>query len=148
MQGFAVNDADVAAIDTGYVLAKKILLHEDTAVAQDPKSSALPQACYLSHLDLQLDATSGTVTSVTAFLAWDSAGDDPMTGESAGNVLWSGMTDTSLKCTSIAFNAWVTAPSGQTTAGKCYLWIKVVGTSTPVVTLKKARLHWAMRETI
>jgi len=148
MQGFAVNDADVALINTGYVVGKKILLHEDTAVTQDPKSSALPQACYLSHLDLQLDETSGTVTSVTAFLAWDEDGDDPMTGESAGNVLWSGMTDTSLKCTAIPLDVWVTAPTGQTTAGKCYLWIKVVGTSTPVVTLKKARLHWATRRTI
>lgn len=147
MQGFAVNDADVTGINTGYVVGKKILLHEDTAVAQDPKSSALPQACYLSHLDLQLDVTSGAATSVTAFLAWDSDGDDPMTGESAGNTLWAGMTDTSLTNTSIGLDVWVTAPTGQTTAGKCYLWIKIVGTS-PVVTLKKARLHWATRRTI
>ena len=146
MQGFIVNDADVAGINTGYVLAKKILLHEDSTA--DPKSSALPQACYLSHLDLQLDATSGDLTKVSAFLAWDSDGDDPMTGESEENVLWSGMTDTSLKNTSIGFNVWVTAPTGQTTSGKCYLWIKIFGTSTPVVTLKKARLHWATRRTI
>ena len=149
MQGFAVNDADVALINTGYVLDKKILLHED--LTADPKSSALPQACYLSHLDLQLDETGGDVTKVSAFLAWDEDGDDPMTGESAGNVLWDGMSSTGLtdvKCTSIAFNAWVTAPTGQTTAGKCYLWIKVAGASTPVVTLKKARLHWATRRTI
>tara|TARA_R100000458_G_C8094862_1_gene124008 strand:- start:78 stop:524 length:447 start_codon:yes stop_codon:yes gene_type:complete len=148
MQGFAVNDADVTGINTGYVLAKKILLHEDST--SDAKSSALPQACYLSHLDLQLDETSGTAETVSAFLAWDSDGDDPMTAESSGNTLWDGMSSTGLtdvKCTSIALDAWVTAPSGQTTAGKCYLWIKVAG-STPVVTLKKARLHWATRRTI
>ena len=143
MQGFAVNDADVASINTGYVLGKAILLHEDSTA--DAKSSALPQACYVSHLDLQLDATSGTPTTVTTFLAWDSTGDDPMTGESSGNPLWAGLTDTSLVNTSIGLDVSGTAPAGQTTAGKRYLWIKV---DTGVVTLKKARLHWAMRKTV
>jgi len=145
MQGFATNDAVVTGIDHAYDLSKVILLHKDTDI--DVKSSALPQACYISHLDLQLDVTSGNATTVSAFLSWDSAGDDPMTGESAGNTLWAGMTDTSLGCTSIAMDAWVTAPAGQTTTGKCYLHLKIVG-STPVVTLNKARLHWATRQTI
>ncbi len=142
MQGFVVNDAEVSGIGTSYVLGKKILLHEDSTA--DALSKALPQACYVSHLDLQLDETSSTVAKVSAFLAWDSDGDNPMTGESELNPLWSGMTDTSLRSTSIALNVFVTAPSGQTTSGKGYLWIKVDGGGA---TLKKARLHWAIRPT-
>ena len=143
MQGFAVNDATVAGITTGYDEDKKILLHEDSSA--DAKSSALPQACYLSHLDLQLDETGATAANITAFLAWDEDGNDPMTGEAAGNNLWTGMNDTSLRNTSIPLDVWVTAPSGQTTAGKCYLWLK---TNAGTVTCTKARLHWAMRETV
>ena len=143
MQGFAVNDATVTGISTSYVAGKKILLHEDSTA--DAKSSALPSACYLSHLDLQLDETVGTATKVTAFLAWDSNGDDPMTGVSEGNTLWTGMTTTTLRNTSIALDVWVTAPAGQTTLGKCYLWLK---TDAGTVSCTKARLHWALLETV
>ena len=143
MQGFAVNDAAVTGITTSYVLAKKILLHDDSTA--DAKSSALPQACYISHLDLQLDETGATTTKISAFLAWDSIGDDPMTAESQSNPLWTGLTDTSLRNTSIALDVWVTAPSGQTTNGKCYLWLK---TDAGTVSCTKARLHWALRETV
>ena len=141
-QGFIVNDAEVTGIGTSYAAAKSILLHEDSTA--DPLSKALPQSCYLSHIDLQLDETSATAANVTIFLAWDSSGDDPMSGQSDGNVLWSGMTDTSLRNTSIALDVFVTAPTGQTTSGKCYLWIKV---NAGEVTLKKARLHWVVRPT-
>ena len=142
MQGFAVNDATVTGITDSYVVGKRILLHEDSTA--DAKSSALPSACYLSHLDLQLDETVGTTTQVSAFLAWDSDGDDPMTGESASNPLWTGMTDTSLRNTSIALDVWITAPTGQTTQGKCYLFLK---TDAGTVSCTKARLHWATRKT-
>jgi|TARA_Y100000296_G_C5019650_1_gene179215 hypothetical protein len=143
MQGFIVNDADVASVGTSYALGKAILLHEDSTA--DAKSRAMPQSCYLSHLDLQLDETSSTVAQVSAFLTWDSIGDDPMTGESASNALWTGLTDTSLRNTSIALDVWVTAPTGQTTAGKCYLFIKV---DAGAVTVKKARLHWSDRANV
>ena len=143
MQGFAVNDATVAGITTGYDEDKKILLHEDSTA--DAKSSALPSACYISHLDLQLDETGATATKITAFLAWDEDGNDPMTGESQLNPLWTGMNDTSLRNTSIALDVWVTAPSGQTTVGKCYLWLK---TDVGTVSCTKARLHWVLRETV
>ena len=152
MQGFASNDGDVAAITgSSFVLGKAIKLHADTDV--DAKSSALPNACYLSHIDLQLDATSGTPATVDAFLAWDAGGDSPMTGLAEGNKLWAGLTDanidgaavTALFNTSIALNVWITSPASQTTGGACYLWIKV---NTGTVTVKRARLHWAMRETV
>jgi hypothetical protein len=143
MQGFAVNDATVAGITTSYAAGDRILLHEDSTA--DAKSSALPSACYLSHIDLQLDETGATATKISAFLAWDSNGDDPMTGESQGNPLWTGLTDTSLRNTSIGLDVWVTAPTGQTTQGKCYLFLK---TDTGTVECTKARLHWALRETV
>ena len=148
MQGFAVNDAVVSSIGTTYALNKKILLHEDSSA--DSLSKALPQSCYLSHLDIQIVEGSGTAEKVSAFLAWDEDGDDPMSAESKDNVLWTGMTTASagsaIKNTSIALDVFVTAPSGQTTKGKCYLWIKVSG-SSPSVSLQKARLHWAIRPT-
>ena len=152
MQGFASNDADVAGITgSSFVLGKAIKLHADTDV--DDKSSALPSACYLSHLDLQLDATSGTPTKGSAILAWDLGGDSPMTGLSEGNALWGGLTDanidsasvTALFNTSIGLDVWITSPESQTTQGACYLWI-IVDTGT--VTVKRARLHWALRETV
>lgn len=142
MQGFAVNDATVASITTSYAVAQKILLHEDSDV--DAKSSALPSACYISHLDLQLSDAAGT-SKVSAYLSWDSDGDDPMTGESQSNPLWTGSTTNTLRNTSIALDVWVTAPAGQTTQGKCYLFLK---TDAGTVNCTKARLHWALRETI
>ena len=145
MQGFIVNDATVSDIETSYVLGERILLHEDSTA--DPLSKSMPRSCYLSHLEIQLDQaddSSSTVSQVSAFLAWDSGGDDPMTGESPSNPLWTGLTDTSLRNTSIALDVFVSAPSGQTTQGKCYLWLKVDGGAA---TLKKARLHWAIRPT-
>ena len=145
MQGFIVNDATVTGIGTSYAIGDAILLHEDSAA--DARSRAMPQSCYLSHIDLQLDETGGTASTVDLFLSWDSGGDDPMTGESSGNALWSGLTDTSLRNTSIALGVWVTAPSGQTTAGKCYLFIKVAGT-TPAVSATKVRLHWSDRANV
>ena len=147
MQGFAVNDAEVTTIQNTYDpdgdRGKGILLHEDTTM--DAKSSALPQACYLSHLELTLDQTSSTVASVSAFLTWDSSGNDPMTAETTGNNFHNGLQDTSLRNTAISLDVWVTAPSTQTTAGKCYLWLKL---DDGQATLKKARLHWATRRTI
>jgi hypothetical protein len=143
MQGFAVNDATVTGITNSFVAGKKILLHEDSTA--DAKSSALPSACYLSHLDLQLNETGATASEISAFLAWDSDGDDPMTGVSEGNKLWTGLTTTTLRNTSIALDVWVTAPAGQTTQGKCYLWLK---TDSGTVECTKARLHWALRETV
>ena len=141
-QGFIVNDAEVDTITSTYVASRKILLHEDSTA--DPLSKRLPQACYISHLDLQLEQNSASVSEVSCFLAWDSDGDNPMTGESQGNTLWSGMTTTNLQNTSIALDVYVTAPTGQTTSGKCYLWVKVNGGQA---TVKKARLHWAIGPT-
>ena len=140
-QGFIINDAEVTAVATSFAVAKAILLHEDSAL--DANSKALPQACYLSHLELQLDTTSGSPTEVSAFVTYDSAGDDPLTAVASGNSLNAGLTDTSLVSTAISMNVFFRAPASQTTAGKLYLFIKV---DAGQVTVKKARLHWAVRD--
>lgn len=145
MQGFIVNDATVTVITGSYVLGKKVLLHEDSS--SDPLSKAMPNSCYLSHLDIQCDNTTGTHTKISCFLSWDEDGDDPMTAVSTGNPVWTGMTDTSLLNTCIALDVWVTRPTGQTTSGKCYLHVRG-NTSGAEMSLTKARLHWVTRATI
>lgn len=139
-QGFIVNDAVVTVIGGAYAIGKAILLQEDAVI--DPNSKEMPQACYLSHIELQLDATAGSPATVSCFLTWDSAGDDPMTAEAQTVALNAGLSDPSLLNTAISMDVWVRAPAGQTTAGKCYLFLKV---DAGVVSCLKARLCWAAR---
>tara|TARA_R110000824_G_scaffold241096_2_gene429804 strand:- start:130 stop:558 length:429 start_codon:yes stop_codon:yes gene_type:complete len=139
-QGFVVNDAEVTGIGTSYATGDAILLHEDSTL--DANSKAMPQACYLSHVELQLDETSSTVSEVSCFLTWDSAGNDPITAEAVDLAVHAGLTDTSLRLVSVAMDVWIRSPATQTTAGKVYLWVKC---KAGAVTLKIARLHWAVR---
>ena len=139
-QGFVVNDAEQASIGTSYSAGQAILLHEDSTA--DALSKAMPQACYLSHLELRLDVTSGAPTTASCFLTWDSSGDEPLSAEAQLINLHAGMTDTSLRNTAIALDVWVRAPTAQTTQGKCYLFLKV---DSGAVTLTKARLNWVVR---
>jgi len=140
VQGFIVNDADVADITTSYAADKAILLHEDSGA--DPKSRAMPQSCYLSHIEIQLDETGATCANVSLFLTWDDLGDDPMTAEAKTQTVHAGMDNTSLRNLSVAMDVWVTAPTGQSVAGKCYMFLK---TNAGTVTAKKVRLHWSDR---
>tara|TARA_R100000458_G_scaffold58380_1_gene66303 strand:- start:6606 stop:7031 length:426 start_codon:yes stop_codon:yes gene_type:complete len=136
MRGFICNDNATTEIATSY--GNGVLLHEDSGT--DPRSRAMPQSCWLSHVDIQL-TSANNATTVSAFLTWDSGKDHPMTGEATGYKLQSGSTS-NLKHVTIALDADVTAPTAQTTAGKCYLWVLVDdSTGTPVVA--SARLHWA-----
>ena len=150
MQGFIVNDAEVTGINGSFDLSKKILLHEDNDPppgGMDVFSKAMPNSCYLSHLDLQVKITSGTPTKLTAFLTWDANGDDPCTGLAEGIKAQAGLTDTTLLSTSIFLGTYVTRPADQTTSGKLYLHLKQ-NAAGGVITLKKARLHWVVRETV
>jgi hypothetical protein len=139
-QGFIVNDADVASIGTSYALGKVIKLHADST--SDANSKAMPTGCYLSHLEIQLLETSTTVATVSAFLCWDVAGDDPLTAEAAGVSLHDSMTTASTMMTAIAMDVWIREPAAAT-SGEVYLFLKV---NDGAVTLKKARLHWAARQ--
>tara|TARA_R110001599_G_scaffold107066_1_gene269186 strand:- start:41 stop:469 length:429 start_codon:yes stop_codon:yes gene_type:complete len=136
MQGFIVNDNATTEIVTTY--GNGVLLHEDSAI--DAKSKAMPQACYLSHLDISLTNANSAAT-VSCFITWDSGKDHPMTGEATGQKLQAGSTG-NLKHVSISLDAVVTAPTAQTTAGKCYLWV-IVDDATGSPEVATARLHWA-----
>jgi hypothetical protein len=139
--GFVVNDAEVTGIGTSYASGKVITLHEDTTADAKSLHGKLPGGgATWSHIDLVLDATSGSPTTVQAYLTWDSGGDDIAAGPTQNALnLVAGLTDTSLAMASLTLGTTPHAPASQTTAGTCYLFIKV---DTGAVTLKKARLHW------
>jgi len=145
MQGFITNSSDVELITGSFQISKKILLHEDSSA--DVFSKALPNSCFLSHLDIQAKITAGSPTKFTAFLSWDENGDDPCTGLAKGIEGQAGLTDTTFLSTSIALGTYITRPSGQTTEGKLYLHLRG-NAADGRITLKKARLHWVVRETI
>ena len=135
MRGFICNDNATTEITASY--GNGLLLEENTV---DPRSRAMPQSCWLSHVDISL--TNATdATTVSAFLTWDSGRDHPMSGEATGYKLQSGSTS-NLKHVTISLDMDATAPTAQTTAGKCYLWVLVddVGGNPEIAT---ARLHWA-----
>ena len=142
MQGFIVNANATTEVRETYAAMGGgnvgLILEEASAI--DAKSKAMPQACYLSHLDLSL-TNANSATTVDCFLTWDTNRDHPMTGEATGQRLQSGVTG-NLKHVSIAIDAVVTAPTAQTTAGTCVLWVQVNDhTGSPEIA--SARLHWA-----
>jgi len=139
-QGFIVNTAEVLTVGTSYAIGKIVTLNENDAI--DANSRAMPQSCYLSHLELQLDETSSTAATVSCFLTWDTLGDDPVTAEATGVSLHAGVSDPSLRNTSIAMDVWVRSPTDQSVNGTCYLFLKV---DAGAVTVKKARLYWVSR---
>jgi len=136
MRGFICNDNTTTEITTSY--GNGVLLHEDATI--DARSRAMPQSCWLSHVDISL-TNANDATTVSAFLTWDSGKDHPMSGEATGYKLSSGSTS-NLKHVTIALNMDATAPSSQTTAGKCYIWI-LVNDATGSPEVASARLHWA-----
>lgn len=137
-RGFICEDADVAGITTSYDLTKAVLLHVDTARDANSVNGALPQSGYMSNLEIVIDETVATIASVTAYLCWDSTGDDPITAQ-ATITLHAGLTDVSLRMGAAALDKWYRAPATQTTKGKVYLFLK---TNAGTGTLKKARLYW------
>ena len=135
MQGFICNDNATTEIVTSY--GNGLLLEENTV---DARSRAMPQSCYLSHVHISLTNANSAAT-VSCFLTWDSGKDHPMTPQYLTKVLMAGSTS-NLKHVSIAVDQVVTAPTAQTTAGKCYLWA-IVSADTGDPEIATARLHWA-----
>ena len=112
MRGFICNDNATTEIQETY--GNGLLLEENTV---DAKSRAMPQSCWLSHVDISL-TNANSATTLSAFLTWDSGKDHPMSGEATGYKLMSGSTS-NLKHVTIALDMDATAPTAQTTAGKC-----------------------------
>jgi hypothetical protein len=126
----AVNATAVTGITTSYALAKKILL--TTLSTETGTQPVIPQSGYMSSLELELVETGGVSlpTSVSAFLAWDAAGDHIFTAAATANVV-AAMTTARTFGVGIAIDKWYRAPVSQTAAGTVYLFIKVdAGTVT------------------
>tara|TARA_A100001515_G_C4490241_1_gene183066 strand:+ start:227 stop:652 length:426 start_codon:yes stop_codon:yes gene_type:complete len=136
MRGFICNDNATTEITTSY--GNGLLLKEKDTV--DAKSRAMPQSCWLSHVDISL-TNANSATTLSAFLTWDSGRDHPMSGEATGYKLQSGSTS-NLKHVTIALDMDATAPTAQTNAGTCYLWV-LVDDATGNPEIASARLHWA-----
>jgi hypothetical protein len=135
---YLANDPDnlIAAISTSYALDKTITLA--VRATDGGTVPTIPQGCYWDHLELQLLAT-GTPTSVSAWLSWDSAGDHPATSEGTVTLV-AALTTANTYGASLVINGWFRAPTVQTTPGTLYLHLKIAGTGT--VTCNRARLVW------
>lgn len=138
--GFMANEAAVSGIADFYDITKPIKLVGPSSV--DEYSRVMPQAGWLSQLDLLLTVTSGSPRCVKALLTWDEAGTDIAFQETESEKVVSGVTAGTRGMGSIPLGTFVRAPSTQTKLGELYLWIKV---DQGGVTLDVARLHWATR---
>lgn len=138
--GFMANTAAVTGLGTFYDVTKPIRLVGPSSV--DANSSVMPQACYLSQIDLLFTVTSGIPECMKILLTWDSAGNDQLFRESESELLVAGVTTSTLNNAVVPIRTFIRAPATQTTLGEVYAWGKVdVGT----VDLNTARLHWATR---
>jgi hypothetical protein len=139
--GFIANEATVSGISNFYDVTKPIKLVGPSSV--DAYSRVIPQAGYLSQLDLQMTLVSGSPKCVKSILTWDAAGNDPCFGELPSWTMFSGVTTATTQNATIPIRTFLRAPSTQTALGEIYLWIKVDKVSS--ITLDVARLHWATR---
>lgn len=135
--GFATNASAATGINTGYVLAKGILLASvsSTTGAETPFTAG----CYFDNLELECTPT-GAVTTVTARLTWDAAGDHPASAEGTITLL-QGITTTTLWGGVVVMDAWKRPPSTQAAVGTVYLWLKT-NANTIDVAAGGAKLHW------
>lgn len=136
--GFMANESVVAGIADFYDVTKPIKLVGTSVV--DEYARVMPQACWLSQLDLLVTVTSGAPKCIKALLTWDAAGDDIMFRETEGERVVAGVTTGGRGQGSVPLGTFLRAPSSQTAEGEVYLWIKV---DTGTFTLDVARLHWA-----
>ncbi len=135
--GFATNASAVTGINTGYVLAKAILLQSisTTVGAETPFTAGM----YFDNLELECTPT-GAVTTVTARLTWDAAGDHPASAEGTITLL-QGITTATLYGGVVAMDAWKRPPATQPSPGYVYLWLKT-NANTIDVAAGGAKLHW------
>ena len=139
--GFLTNPTASNAIDTTYTLADGIALTNVDAsgvgiTAAPGAETPLPQGVYLDHLEIR-GVQTGAVASLSVWLSWDAAGDQPATSEGTINLV-AGMTTANVVGGTVAIDAWV-RPPGQTLT--LYLWVK---TNANAITIPQygVRLHW------
>lgn len=152
--GFAVSpDAAVALNDTWDGVANAPIAL--TLVATDKRSLALPPACLLGTLDLDIDTVAGAA-SVQAMLTWDAAGTKVLAGPTDAGVLWTG-TGVPAGRSGISFSlldrpasppgsvASGFRPSAEPGTGTVYLWLKL-DAGTANLSALGARLNWRIPE--
>ena len=146
MQGFVCEAADQTLVGTTYDVLQLITRdggpEAPTHLARDRQSRRRPQSAYWSHLDIVLDETSATVSTVSVRLFWDPTCDDQAAPEIIAADLEPGVTDTSLRMASIPIRLSPTAPGSNQVTKKLYALVKVAGAGAPVATVTKCRLHW------
>jgi hypothetical protein len=146
MPGFVCEAADQTLVGTTYNLLQVIALdggpEAPTHLARDRQSRRRPQSSYWSHLDIVLDETSATVSTVSIRLFFDPTCDDPACPELVATDLEPGLTDTSLRVGVASLKLSVTSPASNQVTKKVYALVKVAGAGAPVATVKTLRLHW------
>ena len=135
--GFVTNTAQTSLSSTS-AFTSTLLAEQTTGTPSDARSRALPGSCSLSQLDLVFTSWADAALTFEVYLTWDSAGDDPMTSKAESISVTAGGTSNTVHTVISLDKLFITAPSGQTTSGKCYLWIK----PGEACVLDKARLHW------
>lgn len=141
MQGFINNAAAVAAIGSTFDVAKPIILKADTTA--DGRAVDIPQACFYSHLTINVDTIASSAASVQAMLTWDVEGDDILAGPTNAGTLQAGLTGGSTTgMVTFSLNSWITATAEQSANQTIYLWLKT-DTGTLTVPANGAKLFWA-----
>ena len=136
MQGFITNTTQTS-LGTGS-FTTTLMAELTSGTPSDARSKALPGACSFSQLDLVFTSWADSALTLDVYLTWDSAGDDPITSTASSVAVTAGGTSNTVHTTISLDKLFITAPSGQTTTGKCYLWIQ----PGEACVLDKARLHW------
>ncbi len=127
------NGGPQAGITTAFSAAQAIAL---TSVAD---ANPMPAEGQWAHLELVMTVTGGVPTQVSAFLAWDAAGDNHASAVAVSTSLQAGLTTATVRCTSMIADTLYRCPAGVT-PGTVYLFLK---TDAGTVTLTSARLVWA-----
>lgn len=132
--GFLTNAGAVTGIGSSYAVGKAIALTSSTSV--DGAENDLPQGVYLDHLEVRGTPT-GAVTTLTAFLAWDAAGDSPASAEGTITLI-QGLTTATLYGGVVPIDGWFRPPGKTLTL---YLFLKT-NANTIDIAAGGARLHW------
>ena len=135
--GFVTNTANTSISSTS-AFTSTLLAEQTTGSPSDARSKALPGSCSLAQLDLVFTSWADATLTFDVYLTWDSAGDDPLTATAEGVTVTEGGTSGTVHTVISLDKLYINAPSGQTTTGKCYLWIK----PGEACVVDKARLHW------
>jgi hypothetical protein len=135
--GFITNTAQTSLSSTS-AFTSTLLAEQTTGTPSDARSRALPSSASLSQLDLVFTSWADPALTFEVYLTWDSAGNDPLTSKATSISVTEGGSAGTVHTVISLDKLFITAPSGQTATGKCYVWIK----PGEACVLDKARLHW------